>query len=63
MDKLCCEGEKHFFFGFVVVCERGVTIDLVFVDVFLLLFAKIGHKVVVKNSGARYVNLTYLAPK
>ena len=27
---------KTFFLGFVVVCERGVAIDLVFVNVFLL---------------------------
>ena len=45
-------------FGFVVLYERGVTIDLVFVNIFLLLFAKIGHKVAVKNFAARYVKLS-----
>ena len=38
-----------FLFRFVVVCERGVATDLEFVNLFLLLFVKKGHKVVVKN--------------
>ena len=41
-------------FGFVVVCERGVTNDLALVNVFLFLIAKIVHKLVVKNFDCRY---------
>ena len=49
---------KTFLFGFVVLFERGVTIDLVFVNVFELFFTKIGYKVVVENFDARYVKLS-----
>ena len=50
MDKRYFEGyevkkgwfkRKMFWFGFVVVCETGVTIDLVFVNVLLLFVWKI----------------------
>ena len=52
--------------GFVIVCERGVTNDLVFVNTFLLLFVKIAHKLSVKilhklfaeNFDLRYVQLS-----
>ena len=32
--------KKNGVLGFVVVCERGVAIDLVFVNIFLLLIIK-----------------------
>ena len=35
-------------FGFVILCERGVTNVLALVNVFLLVFVKIVHKLSVK---------------
>ena len=40
-----------------MLCERGVTNDLVLVNVFLLLFVKIVHKLFVKNLPKFFFNI------
>ena len=56
--RLISQTKRKSLLGFVIVCERGVTNDLVFVNVFLFLFAKIVHKLVVKSLDGRYVKLS-----